>query len=174
MKNILFSILVSTLLFSCTKELGNIQMMSSKKFDQNGQFKIAKKNQLFEGVSLEDCVSKALSSVPNSSFLRNTTITTKGKKVTIVSDIWSVAKKKKSKKPSFTNAKPNKRRPSKNEAVNSKFKVGMKVAWSNPKAGNGSGIILNIVGNQAEIKSSDNDKSERPLRLPLSILKIMK
>lgn len=174
MKNILFLIVITSFISSCTKDLGNIQMMSSKKFDLNSQFEIAQKRQTFEGLSLEECVSKALSSVPNSSFLRNTTVTSKGKKVTIVSDVWSLSKKKKNKKPSITNGKPDRRRPNKNTSVNSKFKVGMKVAWSHPKAGEGSGIISKIIGSQAEVSLPKNGDSNSPVRLPLSILKIMK
>lgn len=174
MKNILFLIVISSFISSCTKDLGYIQMMSSKKFDLNSQFEIAQKRQTFEGSSLEDCVSKALSSVPNSSFLRNTTVTSKGKKVTIVSDVWSLSKKKKNKRPSIANGKPDRRRPNKNIPVNSEFKVGMKVAWSHPKAGEGSGIISKIIGNQAEISLPKNGDTNSPVRLPLSILKIMK
>lgn len=167
MKNILSFILVSSLFISCSKELGNIQIISTEKFDLNQQYEIALKRQTFEGVSLEDCVNKALSSVPNSAFLRNSTVTSKGKKVSILSDVWSLTKNKKSIKPSLANNNRDKKRNNSNY----NFKVGMKVSWSHPKAGEGSGKISKIIGTQAEIISKGDSDSTKPLRLPLSILK---
>ena len=171
MKNILSLIIISSVFLSCSKELGNIQIISTEKFDLNQQYEIALKRQTFEGVSLEDCVNKALSSVPNSAFLRNSTVTTKGKKVTILSDVWSLTKNKKSVKPSLVNNNRDKKRNNSNANSNYNFKVGMKVSWSHPKAGDGSGKISRIIGTQAEIILTGEVDSTKPLRLPLSILK---
>ena len=171
MKNILSLIIISSVFLSCSKELGNIQIISTEKFDLNQQYEIALKRQTFEGVSLEDCVNKALSSVPNSAFLRNSTVTTKGKKVTILSDVWSLTKNKKSVKPSLVNNNRDKKRNNSNPNSNYNFKVGMKVSWSHPKAGDGSGKISRIIGTQAEIILLGEADSTKPLRLPLSILK---
>ena len=50
-----------------------------------------------------------------------------------------------------------------------KFKKGMKVTWSHPKAGKGSGIISNISGNIASIDKvvGADGKPGKPISFPL-------
>ena len=131
--------------------------------------------QTYTANSLESCVDLALKAVPNSVFLKNAKVSSKGKKVTVVADVWSLAKKKPEKNPGLTldKYKKPKGQTSKDKI---KFKEGMKVAWSHPKAGKGSGIISKISGSIASIDKvvGSDGKPGKPVRLPFDFLKPVK
>ena len=104
MKKIIASFALFSMFVSCTKDLGTLKNISTRDFNPDRNYELAIKQQPFTANSIEACVNLALKAVPNASFLKNTNITSKGKKVTIVTDIWSMTKEKpkkpkKSKKP---------------------------------------------------------------------------
>lgn len=175
MKKILFSLSVSFILASCTQNLGNLSSVTTQEIKMNQNYELALKQQTYSANSLEACVDLALKSVPNSVYLKNATVSSRGKKVTIVADVWSLAKKQPEKNPGLTldKYKKPKGQTSKDKF---KFKEGMKVTWSHPKAGKGSGIITKIYGNLASIDKviMSDGKPGKPLRLPIDVLKPVK
>ena len=102
-------------------------------------------------------------------------MSSKGKKVTVLADVWTLAKKQPEKNKGLTLDKYKK---SKGEISNDKikFKEGMKVSWVHPKAGKGSGIISNLSGNIATIEKvvGSNGQPGKPVRLPIDFLKPIK
>ena len=175
MKKLIFSIALSSILVSCTQHLGNLSSISTKDIKLNHNYELALKQQTYTANSLEACVDLALKTVPNSVYLKNAKVSSKGKKVTVVADVWSLAKKQPEKNPGLTldKYKKPKGQSSKDKI---KFKEGMKVAWSHPKAGKGSGIITKISGNLASIDKviMSDGKPGKPLRLPTDVLKPVK
>ena len=175
MKKLIFSIALSSILVSCTQHLGNLSSISTKDIKLNHNYELALKQQTYSANSLEACVDLALKSVPNSVYLKNAVVRSKGKKVTIVADVWSLAKKQPEKNPGLTldKYKKPKGQSSKDKI---KFKEGMKVTWSHPKAGKGSGIISKIFGNIASIDKVvlSDGKPGKPVRLPIDFLKPVK
>ena len=177
MKKLLFSLVVSSVFVSCTQDLGNLSSISTEEIKMNQRYELALKQQTYTANSLEACVDLALKTVPNSVFLKNAKVSSKGKKVTVVADVWSLAKKRPEKNPELSldkYKKPNKDKSSTN--IKFKFKEGMKVAWKHPKAGQGRGIISKISGNMASIDKvvGSDGKPGKPLRLPISVLKPVK
>ena len=175
MKKIIAVVVALSLMVSCTKDLGTLTNVSTKDFKTDLNYELALKQQSFTSNSLEASVNLALKAVPNSSFLKNTKVSSKGKKVTIVTDVWSLSKKKKREK--------NKEKPKGQTSVSrpdmseiSKLKKGMKVSWDHPKAGSGTGMIVSISGMLAQIdKVIDKaGKPGKPLKLPLEVLKPLK
>ena len=175
MKKILFSLSVSFILVSCSKDLGNLSSISTEEIKMNQKYELALKQQTYTANSLEACVDLALKSVPNSVYLKNAKIRTKGKKVTVVADVWSLAKKKPEKNPGL-NLDKYKKPKGKGSKDKIMFKEGMKVTWIHPKAGKGSGIISKILGNIASIDKvvGSDGKPGKPVRLPLEVLKPVK
>ena len=175
MKKLLFSIAISFILVSCTQHLGNLSSISTKDIKMNQNYELALKQQTYTANSLESCVDLALKTVPNSVYLKNAKVSSKGKKVTVVADVWSLAKKQPEKNPGLALDKFKKPKgQSSNDKI--KFKEGMKVAWSHPKAGKGSGIISKIFGNIASIDKVvlSDGKPGKPVRLPIDFLKPVK
>ena len=175
MKKILFSFSVSFILVSCTMDLGNLSSISTQEIKMNQKYELALKQQTFSANSLEECVDLALKTVPNSVYLKNARVSSKGKKVTVVADVWSLAKKQPQKNPglSLDKYKKPKGQSSKGKI---KFKEGMKVTWNHPKAGKGSGIISRISGSIASINKvvGSDGKPGKPVRLPIDVLKPVK
>ena len=99
MKKYLFVLLISSILMSCSMELGSIETLTTKKMDVNASYELALKQQSYTANSLEGCVNLALNSIPNSAFLRNAKINSKGKNITVVADIWITSKGKAQKNP---------------------------------------------------------------------------
>ena len=163
------------MLVGCTQDLGNLSSISTKDIKMNQNYELALKQQTYTANSLEACVDLALKSVPNSVYLKNAKISTKGKKVKVVADVWSLAKKKPEKNPGLNLDKYKK---PKGKGPNGKiiFKEGMKVNFIHPKAGKGSGIISKILGNIASIDKvvGSDGKPGKPVRLPLEFLKPVK
>ena len=175
MKKLLFSLVVSFIFVSCTQDLGNLSSISTEEIKMTQRYELALKQQTYTANSLEACVDLALKTVPNSVFLKNAKVSSKGKKVTVVADVWSLAKKRPEKNPEL-NLDKYKKPKGQSSKDNMKFKVGMKVAWSHPKAGDGMGIISKISGNIAsfdKVMGSDG-KPGKPVRLPVSFLKPVK
>ena len=175
MKKLLFSLSVSFILVSCTQDLGNLSSISTEDIKMNQKYELALKQQTYTANSLEACVDLALKTVPNSVFLKNAKVSSKGKKVTVVADVWSLAKKRPEKNPGLTldKYKKPKGQSSKDKI---KLKEGMKVAWSHPKAGEGKGVITKILGMMASIDKvvGPDGKPGKPVRLPVSVLKPVK
>ena len=88
MKKLLFSLAISLLLVSCSMDLGNLSSISTKDIKMNQQYELALKQQTYIANSLQECVDLALKMVPNSVFLKNAKVSTKGKKVIVVADVW--------------------------------------------------------------------------------------
>jgi len=175
------SVAVCSMFVSCTIDLGTLQNISTKEFKTDQRYELALKQQTYTANSLEDCVNLALKAVPNSAFLRNAKVSSKGKKVTVVADVWSASKKRAEKNPELAldKYKRPKGQTSKDLVTGfdkSNFKVGMKVSWNHPKAGKGQGQIVKIFGEMAQIdKIIDSEgKPGKSTRLPLNILKPMK
>lgn len=187
MKKIIASFVFFSMFVSCTKDLGTLKNISTRDFNPDRNYELAIKQQPFTANSIEACVNLALKAVPNASFLKNTNITSKGKKVTIVTDIWSMTKEKpkkpkKSKKPKknknlkldkFKNprAKGAKNKPT---GFNIKdFKEGMQVSWDDPKFGFGTGMIARISGGVAILEKVEDKYGKRiePLELPIEVLR---
>ena len=171
------SIAVCSMFVSCTKDLGTLQSISTKEFKTDQRYELALKQQVYTANSLEDCVNLALKAVPNSAFLRNAKVSSKGKKVTVITDVWSASKKRAEKNPELDldKYKKPKGQTSRDRVTSvdiSNFKVGMKVSWDHPKAGVGHGVIAKILGAMAQIdKVVDSEgKPGKPVRLPLSVL----
>ena len=175
MKKLLFSLAVSFIFVSCTQDLGNLYSISTKDIKMNQRYELALKQQTYTANSLEECVDLALKMVPNSVFLKNAKVSSKGKKVTVVADVWSLAKKRPEKNPGLTLDKYKKPKGQSNKDK-IKLKVGMKVAWKHPKAGEGRGIISKISGNIASIDNvvGLDGKPGKPLRLPVNVLNPLK
>lgn len=175
MKKLLISLAIVLILVSCTQDLGNLSSISTKDIKMNQNYELALKQQTYSANSLEACVDLALKSVPNSVYLKNVKVSSKGKKVTVLADVWTLAKKQPEKNKGLTLDKYKK---SKGEISNDKikFKEGMKVSWVHPKAGKGSGIISNLSGNIATIEKvvGSNGQPGKPVRLPVSFLKPIK
>ena len=177
MKKIFLSALVCAILSSCTKDLGRLENLSTKEFKTDQRYELALKQQSYTANSLEECVNLALKAVPNSAFLRNATVTSKGKKVTVVTDVWSSAKKRPEKNPELTLDKYKRPRGQSSRDRVSKaagdLKVGMHVSWDHPKAGKGSGMISKISGDIAQIDKvmTPDGKPAKPVTLPLNVLK---
>ena len=175
MKKLLLSLFVSFILVSCTQDLGNLSTISTEDIKMNQKYELALKQQTYTANSLEACIDLALKTVPNSVYLKNARVSSKGKKVTVVADVWTLAKKRPDKNPglSLDKYKRPKGQVSKDKI---KFKEGMKVSWSHPKAGKGSGIISKISSNIASIDKvvRSDGKPGKPVRLPLDFLKPVK
>ena len=172
MKKLLLSLSVSFILVSCTQDLGILSSVSTKHVKMNQKFELAQKQQTFTANSLEECVDLALKSVPKSAFLTNAKVSSKGKKVTVVADVWSLSKKQPEKNPGLTLDKYNNPN-AQNSKTKTKLKEGMKVTWSHPKIGKGNGIISKISDNIAFIDKviGSDGKTGKPVRLPIDILK---
>ena len=171
MKKLLYSSLVVSFIFSgCTKDLGILSSISTEDINMNQSYELALKQQTYTASSLEACVDLALKTVPNSVFLKKAKVSTKGKKVTVVADVWSLAKKRPEKNPDLKN----KFKKPLAHSSKDKFKLtkGMKVTWKHPKAGEGSGVIFEISGNIAKIDNvvGSDGKPGNPVRLPISVL----
>ena len=80
MKKLLFSLSVSFILVSCTQDLGNLSSISTKDIKMNHNYELALKQQTYTANSLEACVDLALKTVPNSVYLKNAKVSSKGKK----------------------------------------------------------------------------------------------
>ena len=170
------------MLSGCTKHIGIINNISNE-YDLNSEkFELAVENVSFTSSSLDSCIHLALISVPNSRYLKNTEIITKGKKVTIRTDIWKSIKttegnKKQLKKRSYSNLK-SKKLPRDNNNLKSpqldKFRVGMKVSWDHSKLGSGNGKIIKIDTKIALVETIDSQSNSIEMSLPLSILKRIK
>ena len=175
MKKLLFSLSVSFILVSCTQDLGNLSSISTEDIKMNQKYELALKQQTYTANSLEACVDLALKTVPNSVFLKNAKVSSKGKKVTVVADVWSLAKKRPEKNPGLTLDKYKKPK-GQNSKGEIKLKQGMTVTWSHPKAGKGSGVISKISGNLASIDKvlGRDGKPGKPVRLSIDILKPVK
>jgi len=182
MKKIIALVFILSLSVSCTKELGTLKNISTKELIMDQHYELALKQQTYSSNSLESAVELALKAVPNASFLKHTTIRSKGKKVTIVTDVWAASKKKKKKNDDLRvnkfNKKPqgvvtnNKLRPK----GLAKFKKGMKVQWDHPNLGSGYGIIMNISGDIALIDKV-HDREGNPIekqKIPLKALSLHK
>tara|TARA_B110000977_G_C11051605_1_gene482554 strand:- start:1178 stop:1729 length:552 start_codon:yes stop_codon:yes gene_type:complete len=178
MKKIIAGFALLSLIVSCTKDLGTLQNVSTKDFQTDLKYELALKQQSFTATTLEASVDLALRAVPNSSFLKNTKISSKGKNITIVTDVWSMSKEKSIKNKDLKLSKyktpkgqTSQKRPSASSV--SKLKKGMQVTWDHPKAGIGTGVIASISGIVAQIeKVLDKDgKPGKPIKLPLEILK---
>ena len=175
MKKLLFSLSVSFILVSCTQDLGNLSSISTKDIKMNQKYELALKQQTYTANSLEACVDLALKSVPNSVYLKNAKVSSKGKKVTVVADVWSLSKKQPEKNPGLALDKFKKPK-GQNSKDKIKLKEGMMVAWSHPKAGKGRGVISKISGNLASIDKviGPDGKPGKPVRLPIDVLKRVK
>ena len=183
MKKIITGVVALSLMVSCTKDLGTLTNVSTKDFKTDLNYELALKQQSFTSNSLEASVNLALKAVPNSSFLKNTKVSSKGKKVTIVTDVWSLSKKKKREKNKDLQVDKYKKKPKGQTSVSrpdmseiSKLKKGMKVSWDHPKAGSGTGMIVSISGMLAQIDKviGKDGKPGKPLKLPLEVLKPLK
>ena len=172
-----------SLIVSCTKDLGTLTIVSTKDFKTDLNYELALKQQTFTSSSLEASVNLALKAIPNSSFLKNTKVSSKGKKVTIVTDVWSLSKKKKKEKNKDLQVDKYKKKPKGQTSVRrpdsseiSKLKKGMKVSWDHPKHGSGTGMIRSISGMIAQIDKviGKDGKPGKPLKLPLEVLKQLK
>ena len=172
MKKLLFSFSLSFILVSCNKDLGNLSSISTQEIKMNQKYELALKQQTYTANSLEACVDLALKTVPNSVYLKNAKVSSKGKKVTVVADVWSLVKKQPQKNPGLTLDKYKKPK-GQNSKGKIKFKEGMKVTWNHPKAGKGSGIISKISGSIASINKvvGSDGKPGKPIRLPVDVLK---
>ena len=102
MKKLLFSLSVSFILVGCTQDLGNLSSISTQDIKMNQKYELALKQQTYTANSLEACVDLALKTVPNSVYLKNAKVSSKGNKVTVVADVWSLAKKQPEKNPGLT------------------------------------------------------------------------
>jgi len=184
MKKIIASFVFFSMFVSCTKDLGTLKNISTRDFNPDRNYELAIKQQSFTANSIEASVNLALKAVPNASFLKNTKITSKGKKVTIVTDIWSMTKEKpkKPKKPKKNkNLKLDKFKNPRGKGVKNKptgfnikdFKEGMQVSWDDPKFGFGTGMIARISGGTAILEKVEDKygKQIKPLELPLEILR---
>ena len=80
MKKLLFSLSVSFILVSCTQDLGNLSSISTQDIKMNQKYELALKQQTYTANSLEACVDLALKTVPNSVYLKNAKVSSKGKK----------------------------------------------------------------------------------------------
>lgn len=180
MKKIFVALATIATFTSCTKDLGTLQNVSTREFKTDQTYELALKQQTFTANSLEDAVNVALKAVPNSAFLRNTKITSKGKKVTLVTDVWSASKRKEKNKDlnleRYKKPKGQSSRDRMSAVGSTNLKVGMQVMWNHPKAGQGQGMIAKISGNFAQIDKVINSdgKSGKSQRLPLEILKPLK
>ena len=102
MKKLLYSLIVSFILVSCNQDLGNLSSISTQDIKMNQKYELALKQQTYTANSLEACVDLALKTVPNSVYLKNAKVSSKGNKVTVVADVWSLAKKQPEKNPGLT------------------------------------------------------------------------
>jgi len=172
MKKLLFSVLVSSIFVSCTQDLGTLSSISTEDIKMNQSYELALKQQTYTANSLEACVNLALKTVPYSVFLKNAKVSSKGKNVTIIADVWSLSKKRPEKNPEL-NLDKYKKPKGDSLSIKYTFKEGMKVTWNHPKAGNGMGVISGIFGNMASIDKviGSDGKPGKPVRLPLSVLK---
>ena len=178
MKKIIAGVALLSLMVSCTKDLGTLNSVSTKDFKTDQQYELALKQQSFTANSLEASVNLALKAVPKAAFLRNTKVTSKGKKITILTDVWSMSKRRPKKNKDLQldkykrpKGQSSQKRPS--AELISKLKKGMKVTWDHPKAGVGSGVIVSISNMLAQIEKvfDENGKPGKPVKLPLEILK---
>lgn len=172
MKKLLLSLSVSFILVSCTQDLGILSSVSTKDIKMNQKYEVALKRQTYTANSLEACVDLALKSVPKSAYLTNAKVSSKGKKVTVVADVWSLSRKQPEKNPGLTLDKYNRPNAQSSKTKNI-LKEGMKVMWSHPKIGKGNGIISQMSGNIALIDKviGSDGKTGKPVRLPIDILK---
>ena len=176
-------LIFSTILISgCTRQIGIINNISNEYDLKSENYELAVENVSFTSSSLDSCIHLALVSVPNSRYLKNTEIITKGKKVIIRTDIWKSIKtskgnKKNMKKRSYSNLKSKKLLGDKNNQKLSKldmFRVGMKVSWDHYKFGSGNGKITKIDTKIALVETTDSQSKSIEMSLPLSILKRIK
>jgi hypothetical protein len=177
----LIILFVSAILVSCTNDLGRIHTLSTQEFKIANDFELAVKQMSFTGTSLEACSDAALRSVPRAALLKNVSVTTKGKKVTMVADIWVMTKgtsqkNKDLKVGKYKEPKGQTSQPRRATSNVGKFKAGMKVTWDHPKAGKGSGILAKIMGEMAQIEKvvDANGKQGKPIKLHVSVLKPIK
>ena len=173
MKKLFFALSVCLIFASCTKDLGSINTLSTQDVKPYVFYELALKQQSYTSSSLEACVDLALNSVPNSAFLKNAKVSSKGKNVTIVADVWVVSKKQPEKNPELYFDKFKKTKGMMPDDFRDKFEVGMKVKWIHHPKGKGHGIITKISEDIAFIaKVIDKDGNPaKPLKLPLQILK---
>ncbi len=179
MKKIIAGVLVLSIMVSCTRELGSLKNISLKELQMEESFELVLKQQSYTANTLESAVELALKSVPKATFLKNTAVSSKGKKITIITDVWAASKKKKNKNQDLRVNKFNKKNKGTITNLNPKdenlykFKEGMRVQWSDPNFGDGSGMITVISGNTALLdKVVDADGQPKgKMKLPLKILK---
>ena len=179
MKKILFIITMCFIFGSCTKDLGTLSSISTKEIKINQNYELSLKQQSYTASSLEECINLALKAVPNSIFLKNVKVSSKGTKISIIGDVWALSKKQPEKNPDLNLDKYKKPKGQSSMSIvndKAKFKEGMKVTWSHPKAGEGVGVISKIYGNMASIDKvvGLDGKPGKPVRLPLSVLKAVK
>ena len=175
MKKLFFALSVCLIFASCTKDLGSLNTLSTQDVKPYVFYELALKQQSFTSSSLEACVDLALNSVPNSAFLKNAKVSSKGKNLTVVADVWVVSKKQPEKNPELYFDKFTKRKGMMPDDFSDKFKfeVGMPVKWVRHPNGKGHGIISKIYEDIAFVdKVIDKDGNPaKPLKLPLQILK---
>lgn len=160
-------VLALGILSSCTSNLGTIHTMSSVDYNPKATYEVGAKRVVHSGESLQDCMNKAMKSVPKSAFLKNIEIVKKGKLVTITTDVWIASKTKAKDNSELSLGKYKK------EASKYKIKKGMKVMWKHPKAGEGYGLVVEVDAKYAVIEKAmtKDGKKMGPQRLPLEILK---
>ena len=165
----------------CTRHVGVINNISNEYDLKSEKFELAVENVSFTSSYLDSCIYLALNSVPNSRYLKNTEIITKGKKVIIRTDIWKSIKTSKGnekdiKKRSYSNLKSKKLLRGNNQKISNldKFRVGVKVSWDHPKLGSGNGKITKIDTKIALVETTDSQSNSIEISLPLSILKRIK
>lgn len=174
MKKLFFALTVCLIFASCTKDLGSLNTLSTQEVKPNVFYELALKQQSFTSNSIEACVDLALNSVSNSVFLKNAKVSSKGKNITIVADVWVVSKKQPEKNPELYFDKFKKTKGMMpDDFFRDKFEVGMKVKWSHHPNGKAHGVITKISGDIAFVeKVIDKDGNPaKPLKLPLQILR---
>ena len=176
MKKLIFALSVCLIFAGCTKDLGSLNTLSTQDVKPYVFYELALKQQSYTSSSIEACVDLALSSVSNSVFLKNAKVSSKGKNVTVVADVWVASKKQPEINPELYFDKFKKTKRMLPDDFRDKFKVGMKVKWIHHPKGKGHGIIAKISEGIAVVeKVIDKDGNPaKPLKLPLHILKPFK
>ena len=171
MKKLIFALSVCLIFAGCTKDLGSLNTLSTQDVKPYVFYELALKQQSYTSSSIEACVNLALSSVSNSVFLKNAKVSSKGKNVTVVADVWVASKKQPEINPELYFDKFKKTKGMLRDDFRDKFKfeVGMKVKWIRHPKGKGHGIIAKISKDIAFVeKVIDKDGNPaKPLKLSL-------
>jgi len=176
MKKLFFALFVCLIFASCTKDLGSLNTLSTQDVKPHVFYELALKQQSYTSSSLEACVDLALNSVPNSAFLKNAKVSSKGKNVIVVADLWVVSKKQPEKNTElyFDKFKKTKKgmMPDDLSVVRFKFEVGMRVNFFKPPNLKGVGVISKLSDDFALIdKVLVNGKPSKPVEVPLNRIK---